>query len=498
MFITVKDISTGTLREEPLNIYSINYIYTKEEKNEKLLIFVLINGLRKIEGYSSDEELQERLDELSELTGGGGLIQVDTYGDLPEKGNKGTIYITKDTGQTYYWDENTSDYITTGTSGKTGIYTTTEVLPTTFGTSITLDKSKLVELVAPTVAYSEGSEIISTNSVHAVITGSTSTEVSARVVADNVIDSFIQVDKVADLPVQGQANVLYAIKDIKEFRAWDDDLSVYYTLPEISMDEDLIVECEQGDYKINDEIKEGTSLLTIIKKMLTKTYYPAFTNPSATLTATGAKLLECGSTLNTTFTVTFNQGTINPAYGTNGKRAGAANGYSLNGGTAQTGNTFTETISESNKGPFTATVTYDEGPQPKDSHGENYQSPLPAGSITTGQVKYEFVNALYANTSNIATVSKLSLISKSASPYTFNFPAQTATQPEIFEVPADWNITAVEMLNTLNNQWESVIWEFDTSNVTHQDASGATVNYVRYTDNRGYAAGDRKVRIKFN
>ena len=426
------------------------------------------------------------------------LTQSNSYGDFPKKGVSGALYLAKDTGQSYYWDENTETYITMGTAGRTGIYSTNIILPTTFGTVATIDKTDLVELVAPTVAYSEGSEVVSSNSAHAVITENNSNSVTVRIIADNVIDSFAQVETRIDLPAIGQANVLYAIKDEKECVAWDDGLKIYYDVNDMSMDEDLIVECEQGDYKPNDQINEGTSLLTIIKKMLTKTYYPSFTNPSASIAATGSKLLECGSILNTTFTVTFNQGTINPAYGTNGKRAGAANGYSLNGGTSQITNTFNENISESGALTWSAVVTYDQGPQPKDSHGENYNSPLPAGSVTTNQIKYEFVNALYANTSNISTVSKLSLVSKSSGSYTFNFPAQSETTPEIFEVPADWNITAVEMLNTLNNQWESVIWEFDTSNITHLDAGGNIVNYVKYTDNRGYAAGDRKVRIKFN
>ena len=426
------------------------------------------------------------------------LTQANSFSDFPEEGVSGALYLAKDTGQSYYWDETTQTYITMGTAGRTGIYSTNVLLPTTFGQVFTVDKTDLNELVAPTVPYSEGSEVVSSNSAHAVITENRTNDVVIRVIADNVIDSFAQVETRSDLPARGQANVLYAIKDEKECVAWDDGLEIYYDVHDMSMDEDLIVECEQGDYKPNDEIKEGTSLLTIIKKMLTKTYYPSFTNPSASISATGTKLLECGSTVNTIFTVTFNQGTINPAYGTNGKRAGAATGYTLNGGTTQTENTFNEIISESGDLTWKAVVDYAQGPQPKDSHGENYSTPLAAGSVTTNQIKYEFVNALYANTSNISTVSKLSLISKGSGSYTFNFPAQSPTEPEIFEVPSDWNVTAVEMLNTLNNQWESVIWEFDTSSTTHLNAGGQIVNYVKYTDNRGYAAGDRKVRIKFN
>ena len=228
MFITVKDISTGTLREEPLNIYSINYIYTKEEKNEKLLIFVLINGLRKIEGYSTDEELRERLDELSELTGGGGLIQVDTYGDLPEKGNKGTIYITKDTGQTYYWDERTETYVTTGTAGRTGVYSYAGDLSTVIGTDTILNQTDLSVLVEPTVPFSEGSEVVAGNSVHGMIISRTSTTVTVKTITDMTIDSFQQVDSLSDLPTIGFENILFAVKDINEFRAWDETAQEWY------------------------------------------------------------------------------------------------------------------------------------------------------------------------------------------------------------------------------------------------------------------------------
>lgn len=385
------------------------------------------------------------------------LTQANSYSDFPEKGVSGALYLAKDTGQTYYWDPATETYITIGTSGRTGVYSTTVSLPVAIGDSIDIDKTDLAILVAPTVPYSEGSEIVGANATHGLIVANQTTKVTVKTIMDATIDSFKQVATENDLPEIGQENVLYAIKDIREFRAWSLADNEYYPLPEVVLNRDLTVKCEQGNYKVGDFIPQGTSLENIIINMLLKTNYPTFTNPSASMTATGAKLLECGSTLSTVFTVSFNQGTITPAYGTNGKRAGEATGYSLNGSTPQVGNTFNVTVTESNRGPFTAVVNYAQGPQPKDDEGGDYDSPLPAGSVTTNQIKYEFVNALYANTSNITTISKLSLVSKGAGSYTFNFPAQSESNPEVFDVPSDWNVTAVEMLNTLNNQWESVI-----------------------------------------
>lgn len=267
-----------------------------------------------------------------------------------------------------------------------------------------------------------------------------------------------------------------------------------------------------GDAKLKDDMSvvvtvggvnagmfyvKDTDLEKIMRDMLSPVLYPTLVNPSSSITATGTKLLEKGATLNTTVTLTLNRGSITPAYGTSGYRSGPATSYSLNGSAPQVGNSFFQTISESNSS-LSGVITYSEGEQPKDSVGEDYSTPLPAGSINTSTINYEFVNALWANTGNIQEVAKLALVSKSAKIKEFSFPEQTVYFPEIFDVPADWTITAVEVLNTLSNQWESCITEFTVTNQVHYDAAGTETAYKRYTDNRGYNAGARKVRIKWS
>lgn len=241
----------------------------------------------------------------------------------------------------------------------------------------------------------------------------------------------------------------------------------------------------------------GTKYDDLWEALLSPTLYPTLVAPSATLTATGPKLLEKGSTYETTMTVEFNRGSITPAYGTNGYRAGEAGSYSLNSGTAQSTNVFVIQVSEAVTS-YQASVNYGAGEQPKDSSGADYSDPLPAGNVASNIINYEFVYALWANTASISAVQKLDLVSVDAKLKAFSFPAATIANPEVFDVPATWTVTHVEVLNTLSNQWEDCSTEFTITDVTHPDAADTSISYKRYTCNLGYDMGPRQIRIKWS
>lgn len=252
-----------------------------------------------------------------------------------------------------------------------------------------------------------------------------------------------------------------------------------------------------GGIPIGTTYPAGSSISAIISDLLEPTLYPTLTNPSASLSATGAKLLEKGATLSTTFTATFNRGSITPAYGTSGYRSGVADGYSLNGGTSQSESTWSVTVSEAQTS-YQASVSYEQGEQPKDSKGNDYQTALPAGSVNTNTISYEFVNAIWANTANIGTIAKLSLVSKSAKQRDMVFPAQTVANPEVFDIPASWTVTAVQVKNDLSGAFEDASAQFTVTDVTHDDAGGTSTNYKRYTFNMGFDTGSRTVRVKWS
>lgn len=262
------------------------------------------------------------------------------------------------------------------------------------------------------------------------------------------------------------------------------------------LEDDLTTSVTVGGITSGTTYEAGTSLETLFRDMLNPVAYPTLTNPSASLTATGAKLLEKGATLNVTFTLAFNRGSINPAYGTSGYRSGVATSYTLDGVTQAT-NTFAKTITEA-KTSYQGSVAYEAGEQPKDSTGKNYQSPLPAGSVNSNVVNYEFVDAMWSNVASIASITKMSLVSKSAKQRDMNFPAQTVANPEVFDMPASWTVTAVQVKNDLSGVYEDAMSQFTVTDVTHDDASGTSVNYKRYTFNLGYDTGARSVRVKWS
>lgn len=286
----------------------------------------------------------------------------------------------------------------------------------------------------------------------------------------------------------------YSIAD-SAFWLWDGNQWVFQAAGALTSQ--LNVTKTVGGVTSGTTYVDGTSLEQIFKDMLNPREVPTFVNPSASLYTASSKLLEKGSTLLTTITVNFNRGSITPAYGTSGKRAGEATSYSLNGGSTQASKDFSVTVDESHKS-YTGTVNYAQGEQPKDSHGNDYSTPLPAGSVTSSALEFEFVDALWANTANIATVAKLDLVSKTAKQNVFNFPAATIANPETFDVPASWTVTAVEVKNDLTGAWDNCDTQFSHSEVQHSDASGTSVSYTRYYCNLGYDMAARQVRVKWS
>ena len=245
----------------------------------------------------------------------------------------------------------------------------------------------------------------------------------------------------------------------------------------------------------------GTSYETLFNDLLNPVMYPTLTDPSGTLTVspTGT-LLESGSTQSVTFTATLDKGSITPPYGTTGYRSGDATEYKMNSGNYQSGNTWTETITESGTLSWKANIKYAEGPQPKNSKGGDYESPLPAGNLDTNTITYEFVDAIWANTSDITTVAKLGLVSKNTKVKEFQFPAATVANPETFEVPASWSVTAIEYYDaTITRSWINCTSEFTPpTDTTEDNAAGVAVAYKQYKCNLGTAMAARKIRVRWS
>lgn len=261
-----------------------------------------------------------------------------------------------------------------------------------------------------------------------------------------------------------------------------------------TISEDLVASKSVGGIASGTTYAQGTSFETILRDLLSEVSNPKFTNPSVNITVNSSTTMNSGQSKTVTITATFNRGSINPAYGTSGYRSGEVIGYSLNGGTEQASNIFENvTVDEQHK-TFTVTARYAAGEQPKDSNGDDYDEPLSAGTVESNTITFSFetISYLWSNAADNSVVAK-EQINKAAGTKTWTFAPCTEESPEIFAVPADWTVTAIESYNDFTRDFDDCSDEFTPSSWTQEG-----VSYRKYTDNREVDAGSRTIRIKWS
>lgn len=177
----------------------------------------------------------------------------------------------------------------------------------------------------------------------------------------------------------------------------------------------LVVSNPLGKYTKDEEIPSGTSWEAIVRGILSKTYYPTLTAPSAGISFSLPSLAKVGQQIASgAATVSFNRGSINPQYTSESQyRAGEATGYSVTLANASveysdnnaTGSFTVPAFTRNSKGMVTlnATVSHAAGVQPKDSDGGNYQSALGAGSVSASK-SVEFILPFVWGVSATATI----------------------------------------------------------------------------------------------
>lgn len=179
-----------------------------------------------------------------------------------------------------------------------------------------------------------------------------------------------------------------------------------------------------GGIDAGDTFAQGISYDDMWDALLNPTLYPTFTNPSVNLSYSADAYYEVKSTISAkTAIASLNRGSITPAYGTSGYRSGEASNYAIatsgadteySDSSASSGTFSVPALTRSTKGNIvlTATVSYAAGEQPKDSKGNNYDSPLPAGSKTASKTM-QFIQAYFYGKSSTPTVSNFNGLSKS-------------------------------------------------------------------------------------
>ena len=249
---------------------------------------------------------------------------------------------------------------------------------------------------------------------------------------------------------------------------------------------------EVGGVEKGEFIDKNTLLNKLLRDMLTPTQNPTITQPSANIetSATAAqRLLEVGSSIQTSIWINFNRGDITLEGVSQGHTAGAATEYTFTDGTTpttETENSITPVIQRDEECvvTYTGAVAYEEGDQPYDSEGNEYGERMPSGTLNTSNgVSFEFVYPIYANTNvnDLTTTYKQPLVSRNRGYIEITFPLQHgSTDRYTFEIPSSISVTEIKYFNTFAIRYDddNKLNDFTVANINKNG-----VLYKRYTYN---------------
>lgn len=179
--------------------------------------------------------------------------------------------------------------------------------------------------------------------------------------------------------------------------------------------EDFETNIDVGGIASGTSIAATDTLASLIKRMLTTVYYPTYVAPSASLSYNSPTLAKVGASVAAmAASVIFNAGAIMLQGTKQADRAGAAIEYSIATSGAATefsdsnasGSFSVPALTRASKGniTITGTVSYGQGPQPVDSAGEDYETPLAAGSVNTSAKTIEFILPFYRGVNAADTI----------------------------------------------------------------------------------------------
>jgi hypothetical protein len=252
------------------------------------------------------------------------------------------------------------------------------------------------------------------------------------------------------------------------------------------------------------DILIGKTYGQLFESLLVPVLFPSLTNPFNSFSSDAGNLYEIGDTQIINFTSNFNQGSINPAYGTNGKRSGLPWEYFYSGAGLPLSPILSNALSDvqssinyvivAGEQSWGSAIAYSAGEQPKDSKGNNYNSPLGGDLTSFATVTIEGVYPVFGTTVLISALTKQSLVSMlTGNNIVLNMVAETGGNKQSFEIATDWlavrPLVGIQTFNTVSSTWEYQGGSANTSltywtvtDVT-ETIKGNTVNYKKFTYN---------------
>lgn len=208
---------------------------------------------------------------------------------------------------------------------------------------------------------------------------------------------------------------------------------------------------------------KGKTINQMFDDLLFPTINPTYVNPSASIAFKSyAKLQKVGSAGPTedNFTTGYNPGAINVNGVKQANRGGALvseNSFIYVNGNAET-KELPATLALGNT-TFKYRASYEAGPQPKDNKGNNYGTPLAAGTVDSSAITVNGTHPYYASTATAGQLTEQPLLTWNASAGQMTTPRfvlqpHSAAAKQMMKFPR--KLTQLQMLNTVSNQMEVI------------------------------------------
>lgn len=243
----------------------------------------------------------------------------------------------------------------------------------------------------------------------------------------------------------------------------------------------------------------------LFDELIFPTVNPTFENPIAYLSLKNTStpiIQEVGTTgasvpVAASFNVGYNPGTI--------KIAGVKK--QDRGGSLKSGESFIYINNDPTNRNFPTEIpegsiiykyraAYAQGPQPLDSKGDNYQTPLPAGTVDSAAITINGVYPYFTNKDDNAAFAKLPLtIYNTLSVVKFK---AEGPNKHAFKLPAEYTLTKVELLNTLSGKYENYGIDKFVKTTETIKVQGKQVSYAVYTRNDAGFNGESTFNIIFS
>lgn len=141
-------------------------------------------------------------------------------------------------------------------------------------------------------------------------------------------------------------------------------------------------------------------------------------------------------------------------------------------------------------------ASYQQGPQPLDSKGNKYQTPLPAGVVDSSPLNIYGAYPYFTNKDNNTAFAKLPLtIYNTLSVVKFK---AEGPNKHTFKIPVKYTLTKVELLNTLSGKYENYGTDKFTKTTENIEVQGKQVSYAVYTRNDAGFNGESTFNITFS